>query len=156
MTGIDAVQAIHFGLRPWCVDQLSLLDELYQLNGTYTMYACNIAPLSNRHHLATQMAHLLPFQGEWATIRVGDFALLVGARTHTRIDNVKEILRLWESMYPDVVAGIATNERFITVGMAQRQRELGLKGFLVGSQGNYLSHLRIHRNILHKIQQEAL
>jgi len=35
--GAEAVQAIHFGLRSWCVDQLGFLDVAFRPDGTYAI-----------------------------------------------------------------------------------------------------------------------
>ena len=155
-SGTNAVQAIHFGLRAWCVDQLQFLDGIYRTGAGYTIYARRIRRPCTTSELAFRMLDLLGFDGDWATVRVGDFALDVGIRQHVSIEQVKDVLNSWMENYPDVVAGIPTNERFVAGGLASGLRKAVLKGFLRESQGAIVSHLRIHRSLRERIGREVL
>ena len=155
-SGTNAVQAIHFGLRAWCVDQLQFLDGIYRTGAAYTIYARRIRRPCTTSELAFRMLDLLGFDGDWATVRVGDFALDVGIRQHVSIEQVKDVLNSWMENYPDVVAGIPTNERFVAGGLASGLRKAVLKGFLRESQGAIVSHLRIHRSLRERIGREVL
>ena len=150
LSGINAVQAIHFGLRTWCVDQLSILDGILSADGVYTIYPKRITQSLTTHELSLKMLDSLNFESEWTTVRVGDFALQMGIEQRASIEQTKSVLASWMKHYPDVVAGIPTNERFITVGLADGQRGQVLKGFLSGRGGAYVSHLRIHQDIYHR------
>ena len=149
LSGINAVQAIHFGLRAWCVDQLSFLDGMFRTDGVYTIYPKRIKQSLTNHELALRMLNSLDFESEWTTVRVGDFALQIGIEQRASIEQTKGILASWMKRYPDVVAGIPTNERFITGGLANGQRGLVLRSFLLERGGAYVSHLRIHQDICH-------
>ena len=152
LSGTNAVQAIHFGLRAWSVDQLSFLDGIYRTGGVYSIYPKQIVqPLAN-DELASQMVASLNFESEWTTIRVGDFALQMGIEQRVSFEQTKDVLMSWMRLHPDVVAGISTNERFIAGGLSDGQRGLVLKGFLLEPGGAYVSHLRIHRNLQHKVR----
>ena len=152
-SGINAVQAIHFGLRAWCVDQLSFLDGFFSANGVYTVYPKWITESMASNALAQKMLEALEFEREWTTVRVGDFALRMGIEHRASIEQAKGVLASWIESYPDVVAGIPTNERFITGGLADAQRGLLLKGFLLGRGGAYVSHLRIHQDIFQRAKR---
>ena len=156
LSGINAVQAIHFGLRTWCVDQLSFLDGLYRADGVYTIYPKWITQSLTTHELALEMLDSLNFESEWTTVRVGDFALQMGIEQRASIEQTKGVLASWMKHYPDVVAGIATSERFITGGLSDGQRGLVLKGFLLEGGGAYVSHLRIHRNLHQRIRRSVV
>ena len=147
--GTNAVQAIHFGLRGWCVDQLGFLDGMFTADGLYTIFPKQIAQSLTTQELALHMLNSLKFQGEWTTVRVGDFALQMGIEQRASIEQTKGVLAAWLNDHPDIVAGIPINERFITGGLANRQRTLALEGFLLGRGGAYVSHLRIHQDIYH-------
>ncbi len=153
-SGTNAIQAIHFGLRAWSVDQLSFLDNIYRTGGLYCIYPKQIAlPLTN-DELASRMVDSLNFVNEWTTIRVGDFALRTGIEHRVSIEQTKDVLMSWMRVHPDVVAGIPTNERFIAGGLADGQRGLVLKGFLLEPGGAYVSHLRIHRSLHHRVRRK--
>ena len=153
LRGTNAVQAIHFGLKSWCVDQLGFLDNMYRADGIYTMYAKRLDLLLPTHELASRMLDLLGFEGEWTTVRVGDFALNVGIKQRVSVEQAKSILTSWMNNYPDVVAGIPTSERFVAGGLSKGQQGMVLKNFLLGRGGAYVSHLRIHHSLIQRIRQ---
>ena len=153
--GINAVQAIHFGLRAWCVDQLNVLDDLYRSGAAYVIYPKHITPRLSTDELSTRMLNSLAFKDEWATLRVGNFALDVGIKEHVSINQAKEVLSSWLTNYPDLVEGIPTNERFITDGTTAGQRKVTFKGFIRQPGGAYLSHFQIHRNIHTRIKRKT-
>ena len=155
LSGINAIQAIHFGLRAWCVDQLSFLDGIYRTGAVYTIYPRQIMQLLPTRELAFRMVDSLSFENEWTTVRVGDFALKMGIEHQVAIEQTKSVLQTWTKNYPDVVAGIPTNERFITGGLANGQRRIVLKGFLLERGGAYVSHLRIHQSLQHRVKREV-
>lgn len=152
-SGINSVQAIHYGLRAWCVDQLSFLDGFFGANGVYTIYPKWISESMPSNELAQKMLGSLEFEREWTTVRVGDFALRMGIEHRASIEQTKGVLASWMNLYPDVVAGIATSERFIAGGLSDGQRGLVLKAFLSGRGGAYVSHLRIHQGIFHRAKK---
>ena len=152
LPGTNAIQAIHFGLKSWCVDQLGFLDSMYRADGIYTMYPKRLDHQLPTQVLASRMLDLLGFEGEWTTVRVGDFALNVGIKERVSIEQAKGILASWMNNYPDVVAGIPTSERFVAGGLSKGQRVMVLKNFLQGRGGAYMSHLRIHRSLKQRIQ----
>ena len=153
LSGTNAVQAIHFGLKSWCVDQLGFLDIMYRADGIYTIYPKRLDQLLPTHELASRMLDLLGLEGEWTTVRVGDFALAVGIKQRVSVEQAKSILASWMNNYPDVVAEIPTSERFIAGGLSKGQRGMVLKNFLLGRGGAYVSHLRIHHSLIQRIQQ---
>ena len=153
--GTNAIQAIHFGLRAWCVEQLNFLDEVFHVGGVYTIFPCHVTQHLSPDELNVAMVESLGFDGEWATFRVGDFALACGIKSRASIGQTKGVLTSWMERHPDLVAPISTNERFITAGSAVSQREAILKGFLRGPSGAYVSHLRIHRDLQSRIRMEV-
>ena len=155
LTGTNAVQAVHFGLRPWCAEQLGFLDVTYAANAIYTIYARHIVPHVADRDLASAMFDTLEFEGEWATIRVADCALTFGIRNHVSIDQVKGVLMSWLTDHPDLVAGLPTREGFITHGVPERQHALLLKGYLQGRDGAYLSHLCIHQTLSDRVKDKV-
>ncbi len=154
-SGTNAIQAIHFGLRAWGVDQLHFLDSLYNHGKVYNIFAKHIVPELSARELSDCMLDLLRFEGDWTTVRVGDFALEVGTKLRVSIEQAKRVLTYWIANYPDLVAAIPTNERFIAGGLSAGQRALVLKGFLGERDGAYVSHLRIHRRLRYRAHTEV-
>jgi len=152
LEGANAVQAVHFGLRAWCVDQLGFLDATCAADGTYTLYPKHIVPQVTDQELAAEMLEAIDFDGEWATIRIPDYALATGIRRYVSVDHAKGVLMDWLTDHPDLVAGIPTRVGFITDGLTDRQHALALKGYLRSHSGAYLSHIRIHRMLRERVQ----
>jgi len=153
-SGTDALQAIHFGLRSWCVGQLSFMDELYIAGTGYTIYTIDIAPRISLSELESKIFSLLSFRDNWATMRVGDIALDVGITFRVPIAFAKTVLERWLRDYPGLVSGIPTNERFIAGGLTMGQREAILKGFAREQNGSFLSHIRVHQELGNIINRE--
>ena len=153
-TGENALQAIHFGLRSWCIDQLDFLDSLYRVDKEYTIYPKYIIPRIPTQQLELKMFDALSFDHGWTTVRVGDFALEVGIRQRIAVEQAGSVLQSWLDRHRDVVAGIATRERLIAGGLASAQRDLVLKGFLQDQNGAYISHLQIHESLRRKFEEE--
>lgn len=152
LSGADAIQAIHFGLRSWCVDQLGFLDIVYRADGAYTVFPRHIVSQMTDQDLAGAMFGNLEFADDWATIRVPDFVLATGIRQRVSVEQVKGVLTMWLTSHPDLVAGVPTRVQFITAGLSDRQHVLALKGYLRSASGAYLSHVRIHKTLWQYVQ----
>lgn len=153
-SGENAVQAIHFGIKAWCVDQLNFLDVMYRTDAVYTVYPKQIGACEASNELALTMLNSLSFDGDWSTVRVGDFAMKIGIKNRVSIEHAKTVLKAWLDKFPDLVAGIPTNEQFVTGGLTHKQRTMVLKGFLSAGDGRLLSHIRVHRDLLDRMEQE--
>ena len=147
LKGANAVQAVHFGLRTWCADQLGFMDVARSADGTYTLYPTHIVPRLSEQELSAMMLDAIEFDGDWATVRIPDCALETGIALHVPIEQAKEVLRGWLTEHPDLVDGVATRIGFITHGLADSQQALALKSYLRSNRGAYLSHLKIHRTL---------
>lgn len=154
--GAEAVQAIHFGLRSWCADQLGFLDVAYRADGTYATYPKYIdTPLTDQD-LAFRMFADLDFADDWATARIPDFALAAGIEHRVSIEEAKAVLSAWLTSHPDLVAGVPTRVGFVTEGLPESQHGLALKRYLKSSSGAYLSHIRIHRDLRQHVQNRVV
>ena len=145
LDGPDAVQAIHFGLRSWCVGQIGFMDATCAASGVYTIYPKHIVTRLTDQELASRMFAAIEFADDWATVRIPDHALATAIEQHVSVDQAKAILMKWLTAHPDLVAGVPTRVGFITAGLPDRQHRLVLNGYLRSDSGAYLSHLRIHR-----------
>ena len=157
LTGTNAVQAIHYGLRSWGVDQLTFLDDIYRSgSASFFIFPRNITGGVSQDELSLELVNALKFEGDWATIRVSDLSLDLGVRFKVSIEQVKRVLNSWLENHPDLVAGIKTNQRFVTSAVHSTQYDAVLKGFLLSDGGAVMSHLRIHRDIIARIGGRGL
>lgn len=156
LDGAEAVQAIHFGLKSWCVNQLGFLDIVCDANGTYTIYPKHIIERRTDRELAAEMFAELEFADDWATVRIPDIALATGIKQRVSVAQAKEVLTGWLADHPDLVAGVPTRVGFITAGLPESQQALALKSYLRSESGAYLSHLRIHRMLRERVENGVL
>lgn len=147
LKGEDARQAVHFGLRSWCVEQLSFLDELYKVGIGYTLFAKDIEDPISEQELEARILATLPFEDDWATIRVSDFVSASAHKNCVDIVQVKRVLERWLNNFGGAVASIATSERFITGDHPVQLREAVLKGFAHPQTKGHISHIQIHKNV---------
>ena len=152
LEGADAIQAVHYGLKSWCVDQLGFMDIAYGPSGIYTVYPKHIVPRLTDKELAMEMATALKFVDDWTTIRIPDCALETGIKQRVSVDQAKGILAHWLTDHPDLVAGVPTRVGFITAGLPDPQRAIALRSYLRSQSGAYLSHLRVHRMLRQHVQ----
>ncbi len=150
--GDDAVQAIHFGLKSWCADQLRFLDTAYRADGTYIAYPKHIVTRLTDRELAVKMFADLDFDDDWATVRIPDYTLATGIKQRVSVEQAKGVLMDWLTGHPDLVAGVPTRLGFITAGLTDRQHALALKSYLRSHSGAYLSHIHIHRKLHQHVQ----
>ena len=155
LEGAGAIQAIHFGLKSWCVDQLEFLDIACKADGTYTVYPKHIVPRLADQDLAAAMFAALDFSGDWTTIRIPDCVLATGIQHRASTEQAQRVLQGWLTLHPDLVCGVPTRVGFITAGLPVLQHKLALRTYLRTRGGAYLSHLRIHQKLQHHIQNGA-
>jgi len=156
LDGAEAVQAIHFGLKSWCVNQLGFLDIACDANGAYTIYPKHIIERRTNRELAAEMFAELEFTDDWATVRIPDIALTTGIKQRVSVSQAKGVLMGWLTDHPDLVAGVPTRVGFITAGLPESQQALALRSYLRSESGAYLSHIRIHRMLRQRVENGVL
>ena len=152
--GYSAVEAIHYGMRRWGIEQLRFLDELYQVGQGHHLFPIVLNP---RPKLTTIDHHLfktLQFEGDWAVPRVGNLLLSVASELKIPISIVRDRLLDWLLLYANFVAPVRVSERMILYGRSKRIRELTMAGYLTPENGGIVSHIKVHRRIQIALEQE--
>lgn len=154
-SGENAIQAILWGLKAWCVDQLQFLDEVFSGQSGYTLYPRDIEvpPLGT---IAEKVLQLLDFKSEWALIRVEEIIWLAGIRCHLPAEAIQQTLHLLLNKFPEFVAPVSTSEHFILNGVHPSQRKAKLNSYLRLTTGEIVSHLRIHSGITKALRDKEL
>jgi hypothetical protein len=145
-SGENAVQAILWGLKAWCVDQLQFLDEVFSTGIGYVIYPRDIE-IPPPSVVVERLVGLLDFKGEWAITRVEELILSAGTKWHIPAEAVREALRWFYERFPDYVAPISTSEQFVLSRVHPSQRKAVLNSYLRLPTGELVSHLRIHSRI---------
>ena len=150
--GYNAVQAIHSGLRSWATVQLKFLDELYRLGEGYHIFAIDTFSQVDARSIERCLYETLEFSNDWAMPRISDLLLGVATRLRVPLDNVRSILNLWIRDHAGHVSPVAVSDRMILSGQSAQMRNLILDGYLTLSGGEHVSHLRVHRGLIDRIQ----
>ena len=149
-----SVAAVPYGLRYWARDELKLIDEYYQrADGSITMFPVSVAhTFAPENHAAVwQMLRFLVSlrdPGEWTLFSIFD---LVGRCCEERrqpisvlFSAINWLIREW----PHHTVLIPTSRSLATITEASLKRQnLVLKGYYKTSNGPYISHIRIHKDL---------
>ena len=154
-SGENAVQAIFWGLRAWCIDQLQFLDEIFLPQEGYFLFPRDIESPA-RGATAEKLLNLLEFKGEWATARVGEMILSAGQRWRIPSEAVRETLRWLYKKFPDYVAPISTSEQFVASRVHPSQRRAALNSYVRFPSGELVSHLRIHSRLAESLREKGV
>ena len=143
-------------MRRWGIEQLRFLDELYQVGQGHLIFPIEM----NFHYdpmvMDSALYEELRFEGDWAMPRVSDLLLSVASRLKIPIGPVRERLQTWLRVHSGDVAPVFVSERMILFGRSERIHQLVLSGFLSPPDGGLVSHLKVHRGLLNKLESRCL
>ena len=154
--GYSAVQAIHFGMRSWGIEQLRFLDELYQVGQGHHIFPIRTNYCADPAQIDWVAYAALQFQGDWAMPRVSDLLLAVATQLKIPISSVRDRLQSWLKVHSGDVAAVRVSDRMILSGRSDRIRQLTLCGFLTPPNGGVVSHLKVHQGIADKLDRRCL
>ena len=126
--GYSAVQAIHFGMRRWGIEQLRFLDELYQVGHGHHIFPIDVRRVPDGETIDQNLFAHLEFNGDWAMPRVGDLLLTTASKMKIPIASVRDRLQSWLTLFPGFVSPVRVSERMILEGRSKRIWELSLSG----------------------------
>lgn len=150
-TGYNAIQAIHYGMRDWAVNQLGFLDNFYRGPEGYVLFPVKIEADPEDNVVARTLIEYLSFDGDWAKPHVTDLLFSVAAQLKIPMDSVRSVLLDWIKTYPEFIAPVPISERTILSGWDKGIHPFVLKGFLTLENGKHISHLSIHRGLLERV-----
>ncbi len=157
--GYNAIQAIHFGMRNWGVNQLGFLDEFYQVGQGYHIIPVRPNQHENTETIERAIIESLEFRDNWAMSSISELLLRVCAKLKIPTVAVRSVLRNWIGTYPNFVAPVTVSNRMILSAQPEKVIHPILKGFLRLSTGEHVSHLQIHNNLKSRLiptfQKEA-
>ena len=157
--GYNAIQAIHYGMRNWGVDQLGFLDEFYQVGHGYHILPVRPSQHKNTETIERAIIEALEFRDNWAMASISELLLTVCGTLKIPTGEVRSVLKNWTGTYPNFVAPITVSNRMILSAQPEKMVPPILKGFLRLNSGEHVSHLQVHRNLKERLiptlQQEA-
>jgi len=146
-SGETAIQAIMWGLLPWCTQELEFLDGVVTLREEHVLFPREIAQERPVRQVAETILSLVNFDGPWATVRIEDLILEAGKRWRFPAKSTRDALSWLVQRFPRFVAPIPTSEDFALGRVHRTQRDVALNRYLRLPSGALVSHLRISSEI---------
>ena len=151
----ECVPAILYGLRYWARDELKLIDEYSRVtDGGVVMYPISQRFTSTFDRNSTVMQavrYLLNLRttDEWTLFSISDL-IVEYCQAHRQprtilFDAIDWLRREW----PHHTALIPTSRALATIAATSPQQEtLELRRYYKSSRGPYISHIRLHRDVI--------
>ena len=145
--GYNAIQAIHYGMRNWGVEQLGFLDEFYQVGHGYHIFPIRLDSHENTETIERALIETLEFRNDWAMASISELILAGCTALKIPIRDVRFVLQNWIGVYPNLVSPVTVSNRMILFSQPEKMTPLILRGFLRLRSGEHVSHLQVHRNL---------
>lgn len=143
----DKLQAIFWGVRLWALD-LKITDEIFTYaEGRVIFPILRRGSMKTSEIVRTLLRELKPTQ-TWETFSVPELTRRWSPRFRVSARELHDAIRAIQVRYPQLVDLIPTSTSFINIRTPFVSRDSVLfKGYLKDSQGRFISHIRLHRNI---------
>ena len=150
-----SVNAILYGLRYWARDELRLIDEYCRgTDGSTIMFPVLQSDSSGRRidYAALQTARFLltlRASGEWTLFPISDLIFLCCEERRQPISVLFSAIDWLRREWPHHMILIPTSRALATLTATSPQRDaLELRRYYKTSNGSYISHIRIHKDII--------
>ncbi|MBN1190523.1 MAG: hypothetical protein JXA46_12275 [Dehalococcoidales bacterium] len=150
----DELQAIFWGVRLWSLD-LGITDEIF----TYTE-GRRIFPILRKgsvgvSQILIKLLDELKFVHLWETLSIPDLTKSLSTRLRISTKEFHNALRELQRTFPQYVDFIPTSTGFITMKASFVLRDPAfLKGYIKDTQGRYVSHIRLSREIVEELKEK--
>jgi len=154
----DERQAILYGVRYWARNELGFLDELFLEDVGGIMFPVHLTgPVPDPRILLALSEEIRPAQ-EWTMFSVRKLAATWGPEYRISLERLHKTLLWVYRNFVRYVVLIPTAESFATITATSPGAErYHLRGYLRDLEGQYISHIRIHRKLKEVIKcQEVL
>lgn len=143
------IQAVLYGIRYWARDELLLVDELFIEGRGNILFPISEPSSVETGALIGAILGDISSSSEWTTMSVEDIILKWAISWRIPVAQIhKAIMELYRN-HPDKVALGATPRSLATLTTSSHFRQnLELKKYVRGDDGRYISHVRLHRQLL--------
>ena len=146
----DEVNAVFYGIRHWCRNELGFLEEIFleDNGGIGVMYLTCLHEEKSDTALKKLFSGLISPSNEWTTITIRNFIFDNAPKIGITLERLfKSILAIQKEQYADVVL-IPTSASFAHAGATLKsQADYQLRGYMRDERGRYISHIRFHREL---------
>ncbi len=144
----DRIQAVLWGLRLWCTEQLQIADELFELDGGYRIFPVRHPDQVDRLEVVRTILRSIQQQDEWTVLRVPNITAEWAPRLRIAATELHECFKQLRQIVPGLIVFVPAPVTFITmVTPFERRDKAILNAYLHDSGGEYVSHIRLHTKI---------
>jgi len=154
LTTENHINSILYGVRYWFRDELNLIDELFREDIGNIMF-----PVLPDFEIALRdikdaIFSSVDIDKEWTRLSVRDMALAICVEHRVSLKSLFQIIRDLQAKHHGYINLIPTARSFATMTSVSNYREkLELRSYLQNQQGQFISHVRIHRKLRELINE---
>jgi len=146
----DKLQAIFWGVRLWALD-LELTDELFVYPEGRLIFPVLAKGSVEVSQIIDRLLRELQPGDPWATFGMPDITRRFALSLRLSTTELHDAIRMLRNRFPQFVDFIPTSESFINIRTPfWKQDNVIFKGYIKDSQGRFISHVRLHREIWEK------
>jgi len=153
----DKIHAIFWGIRLWALD-LGITDEIFisYKEGRF-IYPINTFKSSETIiNLIIEKVKKDNKDSEWVMLHIPSFIKEVVLSMRLPIEEVKKVLWKLRITNPSIIMLIPSSTSFIDIRTPfTKQDSVLLKPYIIDKQGRYISHIKIHKDIVNILQGGA-
>jgi hypothetical protein len=140
-------QAILYGVRYWARTELHLIDELFLEDRGGVMF-----PIAAVHENAISQVISGIFEqlsdDDWTVMSLRELAFRLAPLYKITINSFYKIIKELQTKFPQYIVFIPTSQSFASVTAGSPEAVVyQLRGYLRDNNGNYISHIRIHKRV---------
>ncbi len=144
-----AFQSLLYGIRYWARDELALLDEFFRLGSGSIMYPIDPTPTGRS---PAEVARDIPERpdpvSDWTLLSLMELAAICCQQRRRPLADLHAMIAWLARTYAGWVVLIPTSPRAATLTARSAVREdYELRGLYRDGQGQYISHIRLHRKL---------
>ena len=153
----DEVHAVFWGLRLWALE-LNITDELFMSYQEGRI----IYPINPHTSFSTSTLESLILkelwekdkESHWITLHIPSFIKKAAISTRLPIKVIKKTLREIGANYPAMTVFVPSSMSFINIRTPfSKQDDVLFKSYLVDGKGGYISHLKLHKDIINILER---
>jgi hypothetical protein len=147
----DKINAILWGIRLWCLDELEIIDDIFLINKGIVLFPINQnSSLTRKEIISYLFGSIIPTD-DWTVLSLPELTYEWSIKLKISTEKFHEALDYLYSQFPDMIVLIPTSPSFIRIMTPFEKRDKALfKGYLRDKEGRFISHMRIHKRLLEK------
>jgi len=146
----DKIHAIFWGIRLWALD-LWITDEIFisYKEGRFIYPISTFKSSKTIINLIIEKVKKDNKDSEWVMLHIPSFIKEVVLSTRLPVEEVKKVLWKLTTENPSMIMLIPSSTSFIDIRTPfAKQDSILLKPYIIDNQGRYISHIKIHKDVV--------